>query len=136
MSSKEINSIEELPNLAQEIAAKISVPFEIGLIGQLGAGKTTFTKHLAKALGVNEEITSPSYIYCADYQFQGKTLEHWDLYRCTSIPEELIEPPENNTIRIVEWVDKFPEILERLDLLVEIKIPDLEGLPNKRLFKI
>ena len=136
MSSKEINSIDELPALAEEIISNISAPFEIGLIGQLGAGKTTFSKHLAKALGVNEEITSPSYIYCADYQFNGKILEHWDLYRCTTIPEELIEPPERNTIRIIEWVDKFSNIREQLDLFIEIKIPDFGNFPSKRVVKI
>ncbi len=84
----------------------------IKLSGPLGAGKTSFLKSFAKALGIQNTIISPSFNLHRSYQSNNITLEHWDLYRLTnlddnlyhSIIEQVMMP---GTIVAIEWLDKF-----------------------------
>ena len=116
-----IISLIDLPEFAKEISNKISAPITLGLVGDLGSGKTTFTKELLKSLGVKERVSSPTYVLSNEYKNNNLTIEHWDLYRLKSLPFELLEPPSNYTIRIIEWVDKIPNFRELTDMLITIK---------------
>lgn len=73
-----------------ELASKIATGLVGGEIiileGQLGAGKTTFAKGLAKALGIKEEVTSPTFVLMKEYAGRLK-LYHFDLYRIKNIDE-------------------------------------------------
>ena len=104
---------------AEGLAAQITTPTTIALVGPLGAGKTTFMSYFAAALGVAETITSPTYVLQHCYLFADKQLEHWDVYRCSSLPEELFEDCAVSSIRVVEWADKFPEFLENCEVKLE-----------------
>jgi len=92
----------------------------IGLVGELGAGKTTFTQAFAKALDVKDKVSSPTFVIEKIYKLKGQGdfthLIHIDAYRLND-PEELISlgweeiiaNPKN--IILVEWADNVEKIL-------------------------
>jgi len=80
------------------------------LEGNLGAGKTTFVKYLAKALKIKEEITSPTFSLISEYQSEKFDLYHLDFYRRIPSYFELLEILENTrsyakTIICIEWIN-------------------------------
>lgn len=103
---------------AKKIASKIKGGEVIALIGELGSGKTTFTKALGKALGIKHSIPSPTFVMMQEFPVpKTKTrkklyLYHLDLYRIKSFKEvvslgitEWWGHPE--TITVIEWADKI-----------------------------
>ena len=109
---------------ARELGARLSGGESVGLVGQLGAGKTTLVRYLVPALGLAAAVSSPSYVLCHEYSGPGSQLrvEHWDLYRLAHLPEELHEPPDAKTVRCIEWADKFPELDAQLQVKIEIVV--------------
>ena len=117
--NKEFKNIklEDLEKVSREISALISTFFEredracvIFLNGDLGAGKTTFTKSLGKILGIGETIISPTFILRKDYA-DGRLI-HVDGYRFEKIEEGAAleldkELKEKNKIILIEWPEKF-----------------------------
>lgn len=81
------------------------------MIGDLGGGKTQFTKGLAKGLGINEHITSPTFNYENIYQTdKGANLYHFDLYRSETIDEDIKELlleafDDKSGVTVVEWAE-------------------------------
>lgn len=108
---------------AQEIAPQISGGKTIALNGPLGAGKTTFVRYLLVALDSNSVVSSPTFVLCHEYLLpKGTRVEHWDLYRLANLPEEFSEPPPQDTIRLVEWAEKFPEFSSMVDLFITFSL--------------
>lgn len=108
-------SLHQTEQFAARIAQVIlSLPVDsgitIGLTGDLGGGKTTFTRALTAALGATVPVSSPSFVLCHEYPTPSRTtIHHWDIYRLRAeLPEELFEPPRRNELRIVEWIDRSP----------------------------
>jgi tRNA threonylcarbamoyladenosine biosynthesis protein TsaE len=101
----------------------------VGLSGGLGAGKTTLVRYLVEALGGDtRHVSSPTYTLEHEYRLSdGRQIDHWDLYRVSMLPGELCEPPTRNTIRIVEWPERCPELLDELDLHLRLDIVDEAG---------
>ena len=92
----------------------------IGLIGELGSGKTTFVKGLAKGLGIKELITSPTFVLLKDY---GK-LVHIDLYRLkkpseikTLGLEDYLGRPDK--ICVIEWAERIKKYLPKKTKFIE-----------------
>lgn len=88
----------------------------IELIGDVGAGKTTFVRGLAEGLGVKEPVTSPSFTISKSYALPtGGNLIHYDFYRLSDpglMSEDLSENLANpNDIVVVEWADTISDIL-------------------------
>jgi tRNA threonylcarbamoyladenosine biosynthesis protein TsaE len=112
--------------LAGRLAPTCFRGITIGLCGDLGAGKTTLVRFLLGALGVPEgQVSSPSFALEHEYELpSGLLVEHWDLYRLRELPPELLEPPGNDVIRIVEWPDRVPEYAESLDLVLTIGVEE------------
>lgn len=107
----EVNSLYETEELAIAFAESLSGDEIILLNGELGAGKTTFTKSLAKALGVTDIVTSPTFAFMREYYGKFK-ISHYDMYRAEN-QDELFELGiyDNLTesgIAIIEW-NKFEE---------------------------
>lgn len=101
----------------------------IELIGDVGAGKTTFTRGLAKGLGIKEEITSPSFTISKVYSLpNGKTLTHYDFYRLQDpglMKEDLEESISNpNNYTIIEWGESVSDILPKNHTTINIKYND------------
>ena len=97
----------------------------IGLIGELGTGKTQFTKGIALGLGIKIPVNSPSYTIINIYNETPIPLFHFDLYRLSSIEElENIGYEEyfySNGITIIEWADKCLELLPDNSYIIYFK---------------
>lgn len=142
MSSKKIENIKahkfrnekDFAHFAQEIAKQVLTngrnknALVIGLIGELGAGKTTFSKYFLKKLGVKEEITSPTFLIMRPHRIDaaGFTVAyHFDWYRVEKEKEiadigfqNIIDNP--NHIVLIEWADKFPALLPAHTIWIEL----------------
>jgi tRNA threonylcarbamoyladenosine biosynthesis protein TsaE len=81
MTERIINSEIEMKQLGEEIGHSLKGGEVLELIGDVGAGKTTFTKGLAKGLGVAETVQSPSFTISRMYEAGDLTLSHYDFYR-------------------------------------------------------
>ena len=92
--------------LAEALAKALRGAVSVGLSGPLGSGKTTLIRHWVKALGIKEAVSSPTYTLCHLYAGATITVEHWDLYRLSVTPEELLEPPDSSVLRVIEWPEK------------------------------
>ncbi len=122
----DISSLEELNLTVKEVLEAVRQRVHPGhavvlaLSGDLGAGKTTFTQHLAKELGVTETITSPTFVIMKKYPLpndpQFKYLVHIDAYRLED-PEELLvlnlntELQNEGNLVVVEWAEKVAALL-------------------------
>lgn len=121
-------SVEATQRLAAELASVIEVPLAIGLSGTLGAGKTCFTQALATSLGVDEaDVTSPTYTLWQTYAIDP-TLHHLDAYRIRSEDEfwdlGIEEAFEERAIVLIEWAEKFPDVLPDDALWIRIEAKD------------
>ena len=101
----------------------------IGLIGDLGSGKTVFTQGFAKGLGIKENVTSPTFVLERVYKLKAKTYKlfiHIDAYRIEKSKEiadlgfkDLIQNPRN--IVLIEWADKIKSILPKDYIKIRFK---------------
>ena len=122
MSARLLADESQTKQAMTDLAARVSPGMSVGLTGPLGAGKTTAVRYFAAALGMQDPVSSPTYVLSHEYRLGTLTLEHWDLYRLQQFPEELFEPPGAGTIRVIEWIDKFPEQLAAIDLMICLSI--------------
>ena len=122
--------IDFAENLMREILqSKDALPCAIELVGDVGAGKTTFTKGLARGLEIAEEITSPTFTISKVYEnSRGQKLVHYDFYRLENpgiMVEDLFENLQDpQTVTVIEWADTVIEILPANHLRLEIFIND------------
>lgn len=119
-------SREETIKFAEEYGKTLRGGDVLLLDGEMGAGKTVFTKGIALALGINAEITSPTYAYLNDYD--GK-LYHYDCYRLSSGEDAealgLTEYFYGNGVCVVEWSENIADILPGNCKRVKIEKIDL-----------
>jgi tRNA threonylcarbamoyladenosine biosynthesis protein TsaE len=102
----------------------------IALRGPLGAGKTTFVRHLLRALGVQGRIKSPTYAVLEPYAVNGKTISHFDFYRFAD-PREWADAGFRDVfaapgLKLAEWPDHAAPLLPTPDWQVEIEPLDAE----------
>ena len=122
--------IDFAENLMREILQyQDALPCVIELVGDVGAGKTTFTKGLARGLEIAEEITSPTFTISKVYEnSRGQKLVHYDFYRLENpgiMVEDLFENLRDpHTVTVIEWADTVSEILPANHLRLEILIND------------
>ena len=76
-----IHSETEMLEYGKNYAANLQIPAVIELVGDVGAGKTTFVRGLALGLGISEPLSSPSFTISRFYQGSKATLTHYDFYR-------------------------------------------------------
>ena len=114
--------------LAGCFASLLEPPCVIYLRGDLGAGKTLFTRAYIHALGFEGYVKSPSYGLLETYDLKGQTVLHLDLYRIED-PEELEflairDLYGSNTVLMVEWPDRGGHFLPAPDLVLEFDETD------------
>ena len=109
--------------LARELARTLTPPVVIALYGDLGAGKTLFTQALARALGVTDPVTSPTFTLINEYDLPDRgRLYHVDVYRLhDAVPEAIalgLEDLFDEGIVVIEWADRIVDILpeDRIDV--------------------
>lgn len=115
------NTAEETIAVAEKLANRLTPGDVITLEGDLGAGKTTFTKGIAKALGITRTLSSPTFTIVKEYE--GKLpLYHMDVYRLEGSDEDIgfDEYFNGNGIAVVEWAQFIEDFLpeERLDITI------------------
>ena len=116
------HSVEETENFAYELASKISAPKVICLTGDLGAGKTAFTRGFARYFGIEKGVSSPTFIIMHRYE-GSEVINHYDLYRLSDFDELLdigFEEQIESGISIIEWPDNFMEFLPDDKIVVRI----------------
>ena len=121
-------SEEEMLKFGESFGASLRAPMVIELVGDVGAGKTTLVRGIAKGLGVKEPVTSPSFTISKSYAYNGGVLTHYDFYRLPDpgiMMEDLAESiAEPHTITIVEWADTVEDILPSDCKKIHIKYND------------
>ena len=114
----------ETIELAQNFEAEKFNNMVICLIGELGSGKTVFTKGFAGALGIDENITSPTFNIIKEYTGAEMDLYHMDLYRLNGDVKNLgiEEYFTKGGVVIIEWADLIEDYLpeERLDIKIKV----------------
>ena len=122
----------DLISFGQEIGKNLSAPAVIELVGDVGSGKTTLTRGIAKGLGVKEPVSSPSFTISKHYAFTKNkheyNLVHYDFYRLPDpglMAEDLDESlNDQNTITIIEWADTVADILPENHTTIKISLND------------
>ena len=118
---------EKTFELGYKLGKTLSPGNVVALIGELGSGKTLFTKGIAKVLGVKEYnyVNSPSFVIVKEYKSKKIPLYHFDLYRLKSIHDlETVGYEEyfySKGISVVEWADKTPDALPEKHITVKFK---------------
>ena len=115
-------SREETLAFAESYAKTLRGGDVVLLDGDMGAGKTVFTKGVAKGLGIEEEVTSPTYAYMNDYD--GR-LFHYDCYRIETVEQAerlgLADYFDMGGVCIIEWAQNIAPLLPRVVKRVTIK---------------
>ncbi len=116
-------SIDDTLELAQNIESEKFAGMVICLNGDLGSGKTVFVKGFAGALGITDNITSPTYTIVKEYLNGEMPLYHMDVYRIDENSEFGVEDYFNKDgVCIIEWSDLIEDRLpaERLDISIKV----------------
>lgn len=121
-------SADETVRLGYHIGLQLKAGDIITLHGSLGCGKTTIVKGIAKALAIDEEITSPSFTLISEYEGE-LPLYHMDLYRIDSVEEfELLGAEEllyGRGVVLIEWGEKIESLLPDKHISISFRIkPD------------
>ena len=130
-----VKNIDDTKELANNFASKLKGGEVVLLNGDLGAGKTTFTQFVFKALGVKEVVNSPTFAILKSYDGKFK-LHHFDTYRITY--EEAIEAgfdevfDEIDSVIFVEWSQNIAPLLPNKTIKINIKYLN----ENEREFEI
>ena len=129
MTYKKITRSEkETIELAQNLESEKFPNMIICLEGDLGSGKTVFTKGFAGALGIEEEVTSPTFNIIKEYLSGEMDLYHMDVYKLDGKVDNLglEEYYEKHGVVIIEWADTIKDYLpvERLDIKIKISDDD------------
>lgn len=115
-------SPEETENFAFQFAKNITPPRVICLTGDLGAGKTAFTRGFARFFGIEKGVSSPTFIIM--HRYSGTVqINHYDLYRLNDYEELLdigFEEQIENGISVIEWPDAFMDDLPDDKIIIKI----------------
>lgn len=115
---------KETQAFGEQIGQTASAGTVIALIGDLGTGKTTLTKSIARGLGVTETVTSPTFNIIREYRSGRIPLYHFDVYRIAD-PDEMYELGYEeyfygDGLCVVEWADMIEELLPEDAVIIHI----------------
>lgn len=124
----EVKSEQEMRALGEKLGGLLKGGEVIELVGDVGAGKTTFTKGLAVGLGIDEDVQSPSFTISRVYDARdGLLLSHYDFYRLNDagiMANELTETTQDPTaVTVIEWADIVEGVLPEHRLRIEFTAP-------------
>ena len=130
-------SADDTRELAAALAIAAVRPGDVVLLaGDLGAGKTTFTQGLARALGVEGPVTSPTFTLMHEYQARDLVLLHVDVYRLDNLQEvidlAIPELVDDAAVAVVEWGDVAEAVLPKDFLEVRLAYIDDESSDDVR----
>ncbi len=126
-----INGIKETEAFGRKLGEEAQPGDILALIGDLGTGKTTLTKSIARGLGVKEDITSPTFNIVNEYHSGRLPLYHFDVYRLDSGADMINIGAEEyfdaGGVCIIEWADRVAEILPDDTKVIFIEYGNKEG---------
>lgn len=119
-------SLEDTLRVAENIESEKFPNMVICLEGELGCGKTVFTKGFAKALGIDGTITSPTFTIIKEYLNGELPLYHMDVYRLEDVEEDIgIEDYfTKGGVTVIEWSDLVESRLPKERLVIKFKVID------------
>ncbi len=113
-----------MKQLGEAIGQSVSGGEVLELVGDIGAGKTTLTKGIARALGINEPVQSPTFTISRVYDSpKGLRLAHYDFYRLSEagiMGDEIREVMDDDSVVVVEWAGAVDDDLPKDRLVVKI----------------
>ena len=134
-------SPEETERAGERLAARLRPGSVVALVGDLGAGKTCFIRGLVRGLGVNQTVSSPTFVLVNEYRGRLPVF-HVDAYRTESLAElldlGLDEYIGGDGVTVVEWADKLPALLPAHTIWVHLmglgdepRTISVEGSPGR-----
>lgn len=136
MKKIEIDSLSDLNRVAESIIEELGERRVVLLRGSMGAGKTTLVSRIAKCLGAEDTVTSPTFALVNQYEGVNMRIYHFDFYRIDRIEEVFDLGYEeyfySGDLCLVEWPEKIEELIP--DSVMEVRITVGEG--EERIFEI
>ena len=119
------NSEKETEKIAADFAKKLSGGEVIAYTGNLGAGKTCFTRGLARGLGFKGDVSSPTFALVNEYRGGRLDLFHFDMYRIRGFEDlystGFFDYISENGVIAVEWSENISEILDEKTIFIDIR---------------
>lgn len=135
MQEYQSNSSQETEQIAENFAKQLQHGDVLAFVGGMGAGKTAFTRGLAKGLNVKGEVSSPTFALVHEYR-GNPSLYHFDMYRINSIDDlystGYFDYLDMNGIMAIEWSENIQDVLDENTIYIELIKTDDE----KRTIKI
>lgn len=120
----EIKDIKKLPDVARALLDTFSSERFFAFFGEMGVGKTTLIKEICTALGVKDNVCSPTFAIVNEYNAEGNPVYHFDFYRLKSIAEAYDIGYEeyfySGDYCFTEWTEKIEELLPEHYVRVEL----------------
>jgi len=120
----ETKSIEETRKLAFSLAKELKKGSVIGFLGDLGAGKTAFTSGFVKGLGIDADVSSPTFAICNDYIGSENRVLHYDMYRIESWDDlystGFFDSLESGAYMLIEWSENVFGALPEDAVIIKI----------------
>lgn len=137
MKKIEIESLSELPKVAEAVLGELRGRSVVLFRGPMGAGKTTLISRMAAALGAEDTVTSPTFALVNQYEGEGgRRIYHFDFYRINNVEEALDLGYEeyfySGELCLVEWPEKIEPLLPEEAMTVTITV----GEDERRRFTI
>lgn len=119
------NSAAETVKIAEQFASCLNVNDGVLYNGEMGAGKTYFTKGIAKYFGIDEDVTSPTFALINEY-YGNINIFHFDLYRINSFEDlygiGFYDYFDRNGILCVEWSENIPDLADFFENAYSVSI--------------
>lgn len=131
MKKIEIESLSELPKVAEAVLGELCGRSVVLFRGPMGAGKTTLISRIAAALGAEDTVTSPTFALVNQYEGEGgRRIYHFDFYRINNVEEALDLGYEeyfySGELCLVEWPEKIEPLLPEDAMTVTITVGEDE----------
>ena len=118
----------ETENVAFELAQKLPYASVIAMFGDLGAGKTAFTRGFARGMGIGCDVSSPTFALVNEYRDNGKTLYQFDMYRISGWDDlfstGFFDYLDEGASLIIEWSENIEAVLPENHIRVTINKTD------------
>lgn len=128
----DLKNIEETLDFGIEVGKRLNGGEVFELIGDVGAGKTTFTKGLAEGLGISDDVQSPTFTVSRVYEARDDLeLHHYDFYRLTDpgiMRYDIAESSGDNTVvTVVEWAETVADVLPEDRIVLRLSYSGYES---------
>lgn len=128
-------SVSETEKIAEMLGKNIPSNSVIAMFGDLGAGKTAFTRGFAKGMGINCDVSSPTFALVNEYHGNGKSLYHFDMYRISGWDDlystGYFDYLDSGACLIIEWSENIEAILP--EDCIKVTITKTENFTERKI---